>query len=245
MRTRGVRAFSITDHDSLKAYHGLDAEIAPGTTLVVGLEINTTYRGNEVHILGYGLPLDDVRLNAVVEDNRLARDLRVTRITEKLRGAGYDVAIEDVRAQATPGAPLGRPHVAKALMKAGFARDVDDAFNTFLRKDRPGYVPSLHITPQRAVEAIVSAGGVAVLAHPGRLKDYEVIDELVEAGIAGLEVFYPRHDPGQIAFFREKACEYGLVMTAGADFHDPRYNVHGVGMEVDEEDIRPFLDLVL
>jgi hypothetical protein len=245
MRARGVRAFSITDHDSLKAYDALEGAIAPGTTLVVGLEINTTYRGNEVHILGYGLPLDDARLNAVVEENRLARERRVTTMAEKLRGAGYDITIEDVRAQATPGAPLGRPHVAKALIKAGIARGVDDAFNTFLRKDKPGYVPSLHITPQRAIDAIVAAGGVAVLAHPGRLKDYDVIDELVEAGIAGLEVFYPRHESGQIAFFREKAREYGLVMTAGADFHDPRYNVRGVGMDVDEEDIRSFLDLVL
>jgi predicted metal-dependent phosphoesterase TrpH len=245
MRARGVSVFSITDHDSLGAYEAAMDALTPGMTLVVGLEINTTYHGNEVHILGYGLPLDNVRLNAMIEENRSARVRRMTRMVERLRAAGYELTMEDVHAQAVPGASLGRPHVAKALMKAGFARTIEEAFNAFLRQDRPGYVPSLHITPQHAVEEIVAAGGVAVLAHPGRLKTYDVIDEMVEIGIAGLEVFYPRHEPGQIAFFREKAAEYGLVMTAGADFHDPRYNRHGVGMEIDKEDIHPFMDLVL
>jgi predicted metal-dependent phosphoesterase TrpH len=245
MRTRGVRAFSITDHDSLQAYAALGEENLSGMELIVGLEINTTYQGGEVHILGYGLPTAHPRLGALLQENRQAREQRVLRMVEQLRGAGYDITPEDVRSQAIPGAALGRPHVAKALIKSGFARTVDDAFSAFLRCGRPGYVPSLHITPQRAVAEIVAVGGAAVLAHPGRLKKYDLIDELVEAGIVGLEVFYPRHEPGQVAFFREKAREYGLVMTAGADFHDPRYNLHGVGMEVDEEDIRPFMELVL
>jgi predicted metal-dependent phosphoesterase TrpH len=245
MRARGVSAFSVTDHDSLGAYAALDGEIAAGTHLVVGIEINTTYQGNEVHVLGYGLPLNDPAFNAVIEENRQARDVRARQMVERLRSGGHEITFEDVLAQATPGAPLGRPHVAKALIKAGIASGVSDAFESFLAPKRLGYVPSLYITPQRAVDVIARAGGVSALAHPGRLKDLSLIDELAEAGMVGLEVFYPRHEPAQVALFREKAREHGLVMTAGADFHDPRYNLHGVGMEVDEADIRPFLDLVV
>ncbi|HTV72519.1 MAG TPA: PHP domain-containing protein [Candidatus Acidoferrales bacterium] len=245
MRERGVSVFSVTDHDSLGAYPWLRDAIAPGSRLVVGIEINTTYEGNEVHVLGYGLPLDDPAFNAVIEENRQARDVRARKMVDRLRSGGYPITFEDVLEQAIPGAPLGRPHVAKALIKAGIATSVADAFESFLAPQRLGYVPSLYITPHRAVEVISRAGGVSALAHPGRLKDLKLIDELAEAGMVGLEVFYPRHDPAQVALFRTKARDHGLVMTAGADFHDPRYNLHGVGMDVDEADIRPFLDLVL
>lgn len=245
MRARGVCAFSITDHDSLKAYAAFDRADMPGARVIVGIEINTTYRESEVHVLGYGIPLDDPAFNALVEENCLARERRALRMVEQLSRAGCDIKLEDVRARARPGSPLGRPHVAKALVAAGRARGVEEAFSAFLRPGKPGYVPSLHVTPQRAIEAIAAAGGVPVLAHPGRLKDYALIDELAAMGLVGLEVFYPRHQPAQVAYFREKAREYGLVMTAGADFHDPRYNAHGVGMEVEEGDIRAFLELVM
>jgi predicted metal-dependent phosphoesterase TrpH len=245
MRARGVRAFSVTDHDTLGAYASLDGEIAPGAHLVVGIEINTTYADSEVHVLGYGMPLDDPAFNAVIEQNRQARDARARQMVERLRSGGHEITFDDVLAQATPGAPLGRPHVAKALIRAGIATGIADAFDSFLAPKKLGYVPSLYITPHRAVEVIAQAGGVSALAHPGRVKDLGLIDELAQAGMSGLEVFYPRHEPAQVALFREKAREHGLVMTAGADFHDPRYNLHGVGMDVADEDIKPFLDLVL
>jgi hypothetical protein len=96
-----------------------------------------------------------------------------------------------------------------------------------------------------AIEIVRRSGGVPVLAHPGRLKDEAVIGDLSEAGLVGLEVFYPSHDVPQVAHFRALAAQNGLVMTAGSDFHDPRWNARGVGMEVEAEDIRAFLDLVV
>ncbi|HEY0799018.1 MAG TPA: hypothetical protein VGD50_07695 [Candidatus Baltobacteraceae bacterium] len=245
MRARGVEVFSVTDHDSLGAYPAIAQELAPGVKLVVGIEINTTYQGSEVHVLGYGLPLDDPVFNEVIESNRVARDVRAREMVRRLHAGGHAITYEDVLAQAAPGAPLGRPHVAKALIHAGIASSVADAFDSFLGPRKLGYVPSLYITPHRAVEVIARAGGVSVLAHPGRVKDLSLIDELAQAGMVGLEVFYPRHDAAQVALFREQARVHGLVMTAGADFHDPRHNLHGVGMEVESEDIGPFLALVL
>jgi 3',5'-nucleoside bisphosphate phosphatase len=242
MRERGVRVFSITDHDSIKAYGQF--EVPAYMRVVSGIEINTTYRDGEVHILGYRLPLGESPLTRVLEDNRSARRTRVGRIVDQLRGAGYRITMDDVHAEALEGASLGRPHVGKALIRLGIAPDIETAFRSYLRRGAPGYVPSTHITPHRAIEVVLASGGVPVLAHPGRLKDYSIIDELVECGLQGLEVFYPTHEPMQIQYFRDQARRLGLVMTGGSDFHDIRYHKRGVGMEVEEADIRPFLDAV-
>lgn len=242
MAERGVRIYSVTDHDSLAAY----GQFTPpdSARIVTGIEINTTYRDGEVHILGYRLPLEPSPLTQVLERNRHARRARISRIVSQLREAGHDITLEHVHAEAKDEASLGRPHVGKALVRLGIAGDIESAFRRFLRRGTAGYVPSTHITPHEAIEVIGDSGGIAVLAHPGRLKDYDVIGELVEHGLQGLEVFYPSHEPMQVQYFRDQARRYGLVMTAGSDFHDIRYHKRGVGAEVEEEDIRPFLDLV-
>jgi predicted metal-dependent phosphoesterase TrpH len=242
MRQRGVRFFSITDHDTINAYGQFEAP--PYIRAITGIEINTSFSENEVHILGYRLPLGDSALTAVLEENRAARRVRVGRIVAQLQSAGYGITMDDVHAEAFEGASLGRPHVGKALIRLGIAPDIETAFRSFLRRGTPGYVPSTHITPQEAIDVILESGGVPVLAHPGRLKDYGIIGQLVEHGLQGLEVFYPTHEPMQTQYFRDQARRYGLIMTGGSDFHDIRYHKRGVGIEVDEEDIEPFLNLV-
>lgn len=243
MSRRGVRVFSVTDHDSMKAYGQF--EPPSGARVITGIEINTTYRDGEVHVLGYRLPLSESPLTAVLEENRRARRARVGRIIEQLQDAGYEITLDDVHAQALEGASLGRPHVGKALIRLGIAPDIETAFRSFLRRGTPGYVPSTHITPHQAIEVIRASGGIPVLAHPGRLKDYGVIEELVEHGLQGLEVFYPTHEPMQMQYFRDVARRFGLVPTGGSDFHDIRYHKRGVGMEIDEEEIAPFLNLAV
>lgn len=243
MAARGVEAFSITDHDTMAAYAEVDAG-ALRASVVPGIEINTTYKGNEVHVLGYGVPVGASAFAAVLERNRTARRERAGAMLDRLAAAGYPLTIELVEAEADGGEALGRPHVAKALVRAGHVRDVETAFKTVLRRGGAGYVPSLYITPQQAIEAIAGSGGVPVLAHPGRLQDDAIVDELVEAGLAGLEVFYPTHTPSQTAYYRARAREHGLVMTGGSDFHDARWTDRGVGIEVDPDDIAPFLELV-
>ncbi len=239
MRARGVRVFSITDHDTLRAYGQFDPPA--GTRVVTGIEINTTYHDGEVHILGYRLPMEPSPITQVLENNRRARRTRIGRIVQQLRDAGYNITLEHVAAEATEHASLGRPHVGKALVRLGIASDIEAAFRGFLRRGTPGYVPSTHITPHEAIDVIKASGGIPVLAHPGRLRDYAVIDELAEHGLQGLEVFYPTHERMQVQYFRDVAKRLGLVMTAGSDFHDIRYHKRGVGAEVEEDDIRPFL----
>jgi predicted metal-dependent phosphoesterase TrpH len=242
MHKRGVAVFSITDHDTLAAYNGLSPP--QGTRVIVGIEVNTTYRGNEVHVLGFRVRRDDPRFNRLLERNVAARRERIALVVERLQAAGYAITLEHVVAEAGEGRPLGRPHVGKALIRHGHTPDIETAFRRLLRSGMPGYVAATHITPQEAILEIGRAGGVAVLAHPGRLRDYGIIDELVPAGLRGIEVFYPTHDASQVALFREKAKRFGLVMSGGSDFHDARYHKRGVGVEVDADDIQPFLDAV-
>lgn len=241
MRARGVSWFSITDHDTTRAYDAVDA---PGQHVVTGIEINTTWNGSDVHILGYRIPTGPSPLADVVERNRTHRRDRIDVMVGGLNRAGYPVSVAQVLAESGGGHALGRPHVAKALVRNGMIRDVQAAFDELLTHGKPGYAPSLHITPLEAIDVVRASGGIAVLAHPGRLKDETILAALVDRGLAGLEVFYGTHTTQQTAHYRAEARRHGLVMTAGSDFHDERWNVRGVGMDVDEADIRPFLDLV-
>ena len=240
MRARAVAWFSITDHDTTRAY---EAEGMP-SNIVTGIEINTTWNGSDVHILGYRIPTGESPLGDTLARNREHRRRRIDLMVGGLNQAGYPLTVEQVLAESGGGHALGRPHVAKALVRAGMVRDVPAAFRELLSRGGAGYAPSHHITPFEAIDVVRSSGGVPVLAHPGRLDDVGIVADLSEAGLAGIEVFYPTHSTPQVAHFRTLAARHGLVMTAGSDFHDPRWNPRGVGVEVEPGDIRPFLDLV-
>jgi hypothetical protein len=242
MDRRGVRIFSITDHDTTRAYGELPESRAQ---IVPGIEINTTRDGVDIHILGYAFdPSSAAPIHATLEANRQARTVRIKTMIERLARAGYPLTEEMVAAEAGGSESLGRPHVAKALVRSGMVKDVQTVFNDLVGRDGPGYVPSAHITAPEAIEAIARSGGVPVLAHPGRLSDYSIIDEMAAHGVVGLEVFYPSHTPPMIAHFRAQAERLGLVMTGGSDFHDSRWNSSVVGMDVEEGDIAPFLELI-
>jgi predicted metal-dependent phosphoesterase TrpH len=242
MGERNVEIFCISDHDTLRAYGQFEAK--PASRYITGIEINTTWRQNEVHVLGYNVPLGDSAINELLEYNQEQRRGRAQKMVDQLRAAGYGLTIEEVLRESGDSDSVGRPHVAKALVRTGITQSVDTAFRDLLGTGKPGYVPQLYTTPQKAVDAILEVGGIPVLAHPGRLRDRELIDELAPNGLRGLEVFYPLHDAADTEEFRAKARQYGLVMTAGMDFHDIRYHTKGVGMEVDPADVKEFLELV-
>ena len=236
MRAWGSTLVAITDHDTLAGVREMLAAGcgAPGTSgpqLIVGVEINTMVeaeieaiggaeeRLGELHILGLGLDPDDTTLAATLEHQRHARETRLERTLELLRELGLPV---DEHLPEVEGGidSLGRPHVARALVSARHAQDVQDAFTRYLVPGMPAYVRRQGIGPRAAIEAITAAGGVASLAHsPWAPDEPAVIDELMGWGLGGLEVHYHHWDDERIERMGAFADARGLLRTGGSDYH--------------------------
>lgn len=194
-----------------------------------GVELSTDVPTGEIHVLGYFVDLDAGPLQERLAELREGRLRRGERIVEKLSAAGFSVVLARVLELAGDGA-VGRPHVARALVEAGHAASIDDAFDRFLVRGQPGYVERLRFTPAEAVRTILAAGGVPVLAHPFHgveaTADVERpvearIEELVAAGLRGIEVYYDGYDDGAVRALLRLADRHGLIATGGSDFHGP------------------------
>lgn len=237
----GLDYFSVTDHDTLAFYakHG-DLAAPFGTRLITGVEVSTFGADREIHILGYGIPRDPRALGDVLLDRAGLRRTRARRIVERLNALGVELTMEEVEARA-PAGMIGRPHIADALVQRGVVRDRGDAFERYIGSHRPAFIPSTTLAPERAIAAINACGGVSVLAHPTRNRAEDVLEELVAAGLQGVEVYSSRHDAVDAARLKEKARALNLVLTAGTDFHRPQETTPYPGREVDAEDLAPFL----
>lgn len=217
----GVAALALTDHDTMD---GVDearrAADRLGIEFIAGVELNTDSPAGEVHVLGYYIPTDDTWFQRFLANRRRAREVRAHKIVDRLHGLGYPIEFADVERAAANGA-IGRPHIARALVEAGYMSSVREAFERLLHRDGPAYVKRESLTPTEAVQAIVRTGGVPVLAHPGRMSDQSIIPELIEAGLAGLECYYPEHSPEQTEHYIAMARMHDLVVTGGTDYHGP------------------------
>jgi len=224
----GVRVFSLTDHDTLAGYHDLiAADAVPNDmTLIPGVEINALVTRDlglwegELHILGFGMDPADAAFEGALVAQRDARRSRFDRTVALLREIGMPIDAQVEGLETGDDDALGRPTIARALIAAGFATSVEDAFSRIIGHGQPGYVRREGLGPEAAIHVIRDAGGMPVLAHfreaPGRL---DVIDELVDAGLAGLEVFYRTFDPATVDAMAALASAKGLVMTGGSDYH--------------------------
>jgi hypothetical protein len=224
----GVRTLALTDHDTLAGYRDVvaDGGLTDGFTLIPGVEINAIVTRDlglwegELHILGFGVDPDDEAFEATLAAQRQRRRERFERTVERLRE--LELPIDDQIAALTRGDDdaLGRPTVARALMDAGYSTSVEDAFRRLLGWGNPAYVPRTGLGPVEAIEAITAAGGVPVLAHFSEARDrIAVVRELVEAGLAGLEVHYRSFDVGTVQAVGAVADELGLLRTGGTDYH--------------------------
>jgi predicted metal-dependent phosphoesterase TrpH len=222
----GLDLIGLVDHDTTGGLAEAQAAGAQlGVTIIPGVEINTDLRGGgEAHILGYYISQDDPSLMNSLGKLRDAREKRGERMVGRLRDAGYDVSWERVRALA--GGAVGRPHVARALIEAGYARDVSDAFDRYLSPSGPGFVPRYKLAPEDAIRIIRAARGIPTLAHPRYVRNLEetVLSELVAAGLQGLECYYGQYDEGAVARLVALADRYDLITTGGSDYHGP--NMH-------------------
>lgn len=229
--TAGVRLLAITDHDTLAGVRELrrDGTAPAGLEIVPGIEINTVVENRdhaegEVHVLGLGVDPDDDALEAALARQRDARRVRFDRMVVNLRELGMpiDAALETMPGTTDEDA-LGRPRLARALIKSGYAESVEDAFRRHLSRGRPAYVPRQGLGPAEAIRAIRKAGGLASLAHFGEAGDHlSFLRDLIDLGLDGLEVYYRAYDQPTVAGLREIATDFRLVMTGGTDYHGDR-----------------------
>jgi predicted metal-dependent phosphoesterase TrpH len=224
----GVRLLSLTDHDTLAGYREVTAagNVPSGLTLVPGVEINAIVTRDlglwegELHILGFGMDPGDEAFEATLASQRRRRRERFEKTVALLRD--LDLSIDDhiLDVSGSDDDALGRPTVARALIAAGYATSVDDAFRRLLGWGMPGYVPRSGLGPVEAIGAIRAAGGLPALAHfseaPARI---EVVRELADGGLGGLEVYYGSFDTATVAAVGEVAATLGLVPTGGSDYH--------------------------
>jgi predicted metal-dependent phosphoesterase TrpH len=218
----GVRVLAVTDHDSTGGVAEAieEARKIPPLEIVPGLEINCDVPGAEIHVLGYCLDWEAAWFQEFLGAQRQERRQRVYRIAARLAELGMPIDPADVFALVNEGS-AGRPHVAQVMVDHGYVKSVREAFDRFLSANGPANVPRKRFTPVEAVRVIRRARGVPVLAHPGLANRDELIPELVEAGLMGIEAFYPEHSAGQITAYREMCRRLDLIATGGSDFHGP------------------------
>lgn len=220
----GLRVVALTDHDSTDGLLEA-AQVASrlDIDLIPGIEINTDVAGGEVHVLGYFPEYERPAFQAVLKVLRDARERRGQRMVELLNEQGIAVSWERVREIAQ--GSVGRPHVARALLEAGYVKTIGEAFDTYIGKGCYAYVPRYRLTPVDAVRLIVSANGLPVIAHPVELPGLAELrnwlPELCEAGMAGLETYYGPYTTEEEQALRALADEFHLIPTGGTDFHGP------------------------
>jgi predicted metal-dependent phosphoesterase TrpH len=224
----GVRVTSLTDHDTLAGYRDVVrvGAIPDGVTLIPGVEINALVMRDlglwewELHILGFGMDPDDAGFEATLHEQREARRIRFDRTVAQLRQIGMPIDAQVAALATDDDDALGRPTIARALIRAGYANTVEDAFSRIIGHGGPGYVRREGLGPEEAIRAIRDAGGLPVLAHfreaPSRP---DVLRELVDAGLGGLEVYYRTFDEATVAAMEAAAEVFGLVPTGGSDYH--------------------------
>lgn len=216
----GIRTMSVTDHDTVAALSEVErAASASGIAFIPGIEVTAVHEGRDVHVLGYFIDREDASLGAFLEEQRADRLRRVSVIAGKLADLGKPIDRDALLEPRPGGRSLGRPMVARALIKAGHVADVREAFDQLIGEGRPAFVPRSGPDPAAVIAIIGRAGGVASLAHPGLLKRDDLIPGMVAAGLTAVEAFHSEHDAAATARYLALAAHHGILVSGGSDYH--------------------------
>ena len=225
----GLDVIALTDHDNVLSHkvagdyikkNNIKLEILPG------VEINTIYKGYEVHILGYFMDTNNHDFQNLMKAQQEARVKQTREIIELLnKKAGIKIKFEDIKALVAEGGSIGRPNIARAITNAGGVNNVMEAYAKYINDESNVYVQRKTVSPHDACEIMYDAGGIPVFAHP---IDVEISDELtkelVSYGLRGIEAYHRKHSPAMIEHYSSLAEKYGLIITGGSDFHAPSVN---------------------
>lgn len=226
---RGLDVVAVTDHDTTGGLEqAISTGVRAGIEVVPGVELSAEHQRTSVHVLCYWMDVADAELQAELQRLRDDRFRRGERMVEKLRDLGFEISFERVR-EIAEGGNIVRPHVAQAMVEAGIVGSEAEAFDTWIADGKPAHVAKHALAPLEALALIRGADGLCVLAHPGMWGDQtevpvELIGQMAQAGMAGLEVDHPDHTPEQRARYRALADRLGLVATGGSDCHGTRYD---------------------
>jgi predicted metal-dependent phosphoesterase TrpH len=219
----GLRTIAVTDHDTTAGVARARAAAAPlGVDVVMGIEITAVHAGRDVHLLGYFFDDGDPELTTFLERQRADRRRRIGLMLDRLRALGIALDEESVRSQAAAaGKAIGRPAIAGALVTAGHADNIADAFDRFIAEGRPGFIARQGAPPADVVALIARAGGVSSFAHPGKLGLDDLLPDLAQAGLTAVEVFHPDHGRADSDRYMALAQALGLLVSGGSDYHGP------------------------
>ncbi len=218
---RGLEVIAITDHDSVD---GIPAALEaaknyPSLRVIPAVELSTDIPRGEIHVLGYFIDYKNAEFLAKLEGMQDSRVNRARRMVEKLNNLGVKITWERVQEIAGGGA-IGRPHVAQAMLEKGYIKSMQEAFSGYIGHRGPAYVDRTKLTPADAVQLIIKADGLPVLAHPLTSGDVEAtIIELKAAGLVGMEVYYASYSDEEITPLLGLAEKYSLIATGGTDYH--------------------------
>ena len=232
----GMAVVALTDHDTIA---GLPAASRAAESLdiqfVNGVEISAKFTGGVLHILGLGIDPNDEVLNKMLDNLREARNERNPKMIAKLQHMGIDITMDELgqfarsmrqeKKQTDEPLIIGRLHMAGLLVKKGYVKSIDEAFERYLGQGKAAYVDKEKLSPFQAIEAIHAAGGLAILAHPIELNCPNiaaletVVRNLMDDGLDGIEVYHSSHDSHQTRMYLDLARRYHLLVSGGSDFH--------------------------
>ena len=223
VKEAGIDTMAITDHDTVDGIsEAIEAGRKYGVEVIPGLEISSDIKDREVHLLAYFFNPANKELEDYLKFFRAERIKRAIIIIEKLKELGLVIELDDVMELARNSA-VGRPHIAKALLKKGLVSNYFEAFSKYIGNGGPAYERKVHVSPRSAFKIIGDAGGLSFIAHPGHLPD-AIMVELIEAGLDGIEVVHPSHLPHQVKHYRGIVNEFFLLESGGSDFHGGERN---------------------
>ena len=219
----GLDVISITDHDTVAGVSGAMAAAADhGLHVIPGVEMSSTLKDREYHILGYFVDPDAAALKGHEHKALEGRENRMIEMVARLRRQGLLIEYDDVLEEAGPErSAIARPHLARALVAKGYASSTPDAFDRLIGDGHPAHVLTRLATTEDAIQIILDSGGIPVWAHPPAASRSRLLPEFVRAGLRGLEVYRPRSRPDQILGLEQAAKASGLMMTGGSDWHTP------------------------
>jgi len=243
-RERGLEIVAISDHDNTAAFFEIKPHAdAVGVQLIPAIELSCGFEGVDIHVLAYAFDPTDERIEERLRGFRASRHRRGYAIVDRLRTLGYEISAERVDQLAAGGA-MGRPHVARALVEAGYVESVSEAFDKLLAAGKPAFIDKARFRIDEAVALIHDAGGVTSIAHPVHYPDpFELVPRLFDLGIDGVEVFHPDVPEEDRERYANLARFRGKMITGGSDDHGTVKKTETLGtIKVPETLIGPILE---